>query len=363
MTAIISKTMFAWRKHKDSTEPVHPTPQVWEEIPVPVPGPTGVLCKMLAAGVCRSDHSLLHVPFQKQPSWFQDEFTLGHEGCGQIVQLGEQVGSSNPHLRVGDVVALHAVPGCGASDCPECTRDLSQLCELGHHSGIGQEGFYAPYAVVDSRGVVPVPQGVSPAEAAVATDAVTTAYHAIHRRGQVRSSELLFLFGLGGLGFNALQIIRNIGARVIVAEVKQDLLDAAADLGIPREDLVPVGTAPLDFIREHGLEGKIDTVFDFVGHTQTFRDAQHIVRRGGKILCIGTLNKENTVYMSIGTRKRLSFIFSYGGQVDDLREVLELIAQGKIRPLVKTRTLRDFPEVLAELGEGKVHGRVALLFE
>lgn len=67
--------------------------------------------------------------------------------------------------------------------------------------------------------------------------------------------------------------------------------------------------------------------------------------------------------MGIGTRKRLSFIFTYGGQVDDLREVLELIKQGKIRPLVKTRTLRDFPDVLVELGEGKIIGRVALLLE
>lgn len=110
----------------------------------------------------------------------------------------------------------------------------------------------------------------------MATDAVTTAYHAIHRRGQVQPSELLFLFGLGGLGFNALQIIRNIGARVIVAEVKQDLLDAAAELGIPQEDLVPIGMSPLNFIRERGLEGKVDTVLDFVGHQQTFQDAQHI---------------------------------------------------------------------------------------
>lgn len=110
----------------------------------------------------------------------------------------------------------------------------------------------------------------------MATDAVTTAYHAIHRRGQVKSSELLFLFGLGGLGFNALQIIRNIGARVIVAEVKQDLLDAAAELGIPSKDLVPIDMSPLDFVRESGLEGKVDTVLDFVGHQQTFHDAQHI---------------------------------------------------------------------------------------
>lgn len=59
----------------------------------------------------------------------------------------------------GDVVALHAVPGCGGDECLECSRDLAQLCQKGFHSGIGQDGFYASYACVDVRGVVRVPEG------------------------------------------------------------------------------------------------------------------------------------------------------------------------------------------------------------
>lgn len=52
-----------------------------------------------------------------------------------------------------------AVPGCGQTACPECSRDLPQLCQSGHHSGIGQDGFYAPYAVIDVRGAVKIPEG------------------------------------------------------------------------------------------------------------------------------------------------------------------------------------------------------------
>ena len=66
--------------------------------------------------------------------------------------------------------------------------------------------------------------GVTPAEAAVATDAVSTAYHAIMRRGEVKKEETVFLFGLGGLGFNALQILLYIRARVIISDIRQDLL-------------------------------------------------------------------------------------------------------------------------------------------
>lgn len=67
--------------------------------------------------------------------------------------------------------------------------------------------------------------------------------------------------------------------------------------------------------------------------------------------------------MKIGTRKRLSYIFSYGGQVRDLKEVLGMIARGILRPHVTTKTLKDFPSVLKDLEAGKVAGRVALLHD
>jgi propanol-preferring alcohol dehydrogenase len=119
-----------------------------------------------------------------------------------------------------------------------------------------------------------VPQGVTPAEAAVATDAVTTAYHAVTRRGEVKASETIFLFGLGGLGFNALQVVRNIGARIIVCDIREQRLGEAIKLGVPAEDVVAVGKSAVQFVEERGLQ--IDTVLDFVGTHETFDAAQHI---------------------------------------------------------------------------------------
>jgi len=138
------------------------------------------------------------------------------------------------------------------------------------------DGFFAEYCVIDVRGAVHVPKGVTPSQAAVATDAVTTAYHAIHRRGQIKASDTVFLFGLGGLGFNALQVIRAIGAKVLVSDVKQENLDAAVALGVPKEDIVPVGVGIQEWVRENSWTGKISIVADFVGTAQTFSDAQHI---------------------------------------------------------------------------------------
>jgi propanol-preferring alcohol dehydrogenase len=118
--------------------------------------------------------------------------------------------------------------------------------------------------------------GVTPAEGAVATDAGTTAYHAIVRRAEVKKNEIVFLFGLGGLGFNALQIILHIGARVIVSDTREATLEEARNLGVPKEDIVPIGKSVPDFVRENGLQNRIDTVADFVGMKQTFSDAQEI---------------------------------------------------------------------------------------
>lgn len=199
-----------------------------------------------------------------------------------------------PTRAQGDRVALFAVPGCGDADCDECARDLPQLCERGHHAGIGQDGFYAPYAAVDVRALAHVPRGVRPAEAAVATDAVATAYHAIHRRGEVNSTDTVFLFGLGGLGFNALQILLSLGARVLVSDPREGLLREAAALGVPEGDVVPAGQAVQDVVAARGLTGRIDTVLDFVGKRQTLEDAQQIgkteLSRSAPYLLVGSFS-------------------------------------------------------------------------
>ncbi|KAF9889919.1 hypothetical protein FE257_006791 [Aspergillus nanangensis] len=344
--------MNAWRKHKGNPKPI------LERVPVPETPPTGFLVKLLASGVCHSDQALLDVEDRPQ---FDEKYILGHEGCGEILQIGDQV--NDPSFKLGDRIALLAVPGCGEATCSECSRDLDQLCPNGKHHGIGQDGFYAEYVAIDVRGAIPVPDAVPSTVAAVATDAVNTAYHGITRRAEVKKSETVFLFGLGGLGFNAMQVVQHIGARVLVSDLRAEKLEAAAKHGIPREDIVPAGTSIPEFVINSGLQGKIDTVLDFVGTSQTFHDGQQIVRPGGKILCIGTLDRKNEVDMKIGIRKRLSFIFSYGGQKRDLVEVLDLIAKGVIRPQVETKGLLDFPQVLKDLCDGKIKDRVALVAE
>lgn len=126
---------------------------------------------------------------------------------------------------------------------------------------------------------------MDPAVAAVATDAVVTAYHGIVRRAEVKGTETVFLFGLGGLGFNALQILHSaIGAKVIISDVRSERLDEAIRIGIPKSQVVPIGVSVQKWVSDNGYQDKIDTVLDFVGKNQTFEDAQNIGKRESSVL-------------------------------------------------------------------------------
>lgn len=131
------------------------------------------------------------------------------------------------------------------------------------------DGAFADYLAVKAKTAIKLPPGVSPAVAAVATDAVNTAYHAIVGRAQVKSGETVLLFGLGGLGFNALQILKHLGARAIVVDKRQFVLDEAVKFGVRPEDVVPLDTADVaEWIGSQNLI--IDKVVDFLGINDSF---------------------------------------------------------------------------------------------
>ncbi|EXJ59319.1 uncharacterized protein A1O5_12200 [Cladophialophora psammophila CBS 110553] len=350
----VPKTMLAWQKHFGSTKPRNG--QIRVEVPVPVPPEDGLLIKIHAAGVCHSDFALLNM--EVKPSHYLDKYTLGHEGCGEVVSVGPKVTKSKP----GDMVSILSVPGCGSSTCRECSGGVPQICAAGEHYGIGNDGSFAPYIAVRERAAVHLPMGISAAAGAVATDACLTAYQAVVSRAKVKHGDTVLLYGLGGLGFNALQIILDIGARVIVVDKRQEVLDEAVKFGVKSEDVVPVGTASVsEWVAQRGLV--VDTAIDFVGVPETFRTAIESVRMAGTVVLVGLLQAELTLPSMIAVRKRLDILCSYGGTVEDLVACLVLIGQGVIKPQVVTGSMADFPSVLEDLHAGKIQSRIALVPE
>lgn len=173
--------------------------------------------------------------------------------------------------QVGEMVTVLSVAGCGGSSCGECSTDGAQMCETGEHYGIGQDGSFAPYIAIKARAAVKLPAGVSAAAGAVATDAVMTAYHAVVGRAEASKDDTILMFGLGGLGFNALQILLSIGSNVIVADKRQAVLDEAVNFGVGKHNnIVPVGTPSIpEWIAAKGF--RVDKVIDFVGLPETFK--------------------------------------------------------------------------------------------
>ena len=152
------------------------------EVPTPEPGPGEVLVQVGAAGACHSDLHLMH-EFEPGTLPWSPPFTLGHENAGWVHALGDGVTG----LDVGQPVAVVGAWGCGR--CARCLAGLETYCEdpasapvPGGGGGLGLDGGMADYLLVPAaRHLVPLPDGLTPVQAAPLTDAGLTPYHAVRR--------------------------------------------------------------------------------------------------------------------------------------------------------------------------------------
>lgn len=172
------------------------------DIPIPTPGKGQMLVQVKATGLCHTDCNVLSgkddMLFWKRP------ITLGHEIAGIIVDLGPDVTS----FSIGERV----VSGVGTSH-PLTIEDVTTS------AGIGYDGGYAEFAVFNEVKTLRIPDGATFAHAAVATDAVATAYHAVVAEGQATSSSTIAIIGLGGLGLSGVSIASFMGAKVYGVDV------------------------------------------------------------------------------------------------------------------------------------------------
>ena len=265
----IPDVMTAWQKHRGRSEPVR------IRLPVPPLYPNGILVKIQAAGVCHTDCALMHFDDHFPPHW-KDNFTMGHEGAGEVVAIGENVQTGR--FRLGDKIAILNSAGCNEPPCSECSRGLQRLCTKGQTCGVGMDGAFAPYVSLRKTWeAVRLPEGVSVEQGAVAVDAVMTAYHAVVVKADVRKWDTVLVYGMGGLGMNALQVLMWIGVqRVIVVDKRREVLDEAVKMGVSTEDAIWTGEdarAAEDYISKNNI--LVDKVVDFVGVEQTFASAQN----------------------------------------------------------------------------------------
>lgn len=181
----------------------------------------GVVLEVAACGVCRSDY---HGWTGEHPR-VQNGSILGHEYCGTVVEAGARA-----TYKVGDRLIAPFILACGS--CPACHTGVSNTCENQIVPGFGPPGAYAEYVAVPfDHNLVYLPEDMSPALAAGLGCRVTTAWHALTDRANVRAGEWVAVHGTGGIGLATLLLAKMLGARVVVVDVVDEKLEHAKSLG------------------------------------------------------------------------------------------------------------------------------------
>ncbi|MBB6346317.1 zinc-dependent alcohol dehydrogenase [Nonomuraea muscovyensis] len=321
-----------------------------QNLPVPEPGPHQVLVRIEASGLCHTDIHAAHGDWPVKPA---PPFTPGHEGVGIV----EKVGSAVTDRTVGERVAIPWL-GYACGTCSYCVSGRETLCEAQLNTGYALDGGHAEYAVAHAEYVVPVPEGISPAEAAPLTCAGVTTYKAVKVSG-VRPTERAAIFGIGGLGHLAQQYAQIFGAETVAVDITEDKLRLARDLGATHT----VNAATGDPVAEIQALGGADVAIVLAASPRVLEQAHASLRRGGRLVLV-SLPKDNAMRLPVfeTVLGGISVIGSIVGTRADLAEVFQLHAAGRTRVSYETRKLEEINQSFEEILSSAVTARLVFEF-
>ncbi|TQF67120.1 NAD(P)-dependent alcohol dehydrogenase [Rhodococcus spelaei] len=330
------------------------------EVPVPEIGPSDLLIRVGAAGICHSDLHLLHFPVKMR----EEPLTIGHEIAGTV----ESVGSGVDGRQVGERGIVYLCWSCGV--CRECVSGNENVCLAAGRTamppcpGLGPDGGMAEYVKVPARSFVPIGD-LDFLQAAPMADAALTSYHAIRgAKEHLRPGSTAVVIGVGGLGHVAVQILRALSAtRIVAVDLGRDQLDLAKRCGadITLESGPDTARQILELTGGRGA----DAVFDFVGIDPTARMSVESVAPNGAYRMVGlgggvpgvTADPAGGPGWPWGASVRKS----YGGTRSDLVDSIALAQAGKLVVEVDRFDLADAREAFDRLEAGKIRGRAVLV--
>ena len=308
--------------------------------------PGQILVKVEASGLCHTDIHAANGDWPVKPS---PPFIPGHEGVGKVVELGVGV----TEVALGDRVGMPWL-GYACGTCDHCVSGWETLCLEQENMGYSIDGGFGEYAVAFARYVVKVPDGMDPFDAAPLTCAGVTTYKAVKVAG-TRSSDLVAVFGVGGLGHLAIQYARIAGGRVIAVDLVDEKLELARELGAE----FTVNAAKEDPVAAIQALGGADQAIALAVAPKAFEQAYGTLRRGGKLVFVA-LPADNTVTLPIfeTVLNGITIAGSIVGTRTDLREVFELHAAGKTHVTREVRPLEQVNESIADVEAGRVAARI-----
>ncbi|MFD5905343.1 zinc-binding dehydrogenase [Streptomyces microflavus] len=282
-----------------------------QEVAKPVPGPGEVLVKVGAAGVCLSDVHL--VDGTLTPLYLEgDHVTLGHEVAGTVDTLGPGVDG----WTAGQRVVLQAGERRGGRT---------------HTRGVDYDGGWAEYALATATTLVALPASLPLDQAAIIPDAVSTPWAAVTGTGDVRPAQAVGVWGAGGLGAHAVQLLRTVGAYPVIAvdpapAARDRALHFGADLALDSGD-------PL--LREQVLGatggGGLEAAFDFAGVPAVREQALSMLAPKGRLVLVGLSDQPLTLAHST----RFSYLQHrilghYGSEEHHVAQLVRLAEGGRL---------------------------------
>ena len=275
------------------------------DVPTPVAGAGQVRIKVEAAGVCLSDVHFLEGILS--PGYLDgDQVTLGHEVAGVVDQVGAGVTSA----AVGDRVVVIAGE----------RNTASQITTM----GFDYNGGWAEYVVTKAELVAAIPDSLPFEQAAIIPDAVSTPWAAISSTAKMAAGESAVVFGVGGLGIHAVQLLKIVGCSKVIAidpreDARANALATGADFAFAPDD---------PEIKKHrGL----NAAFDFAGVTPVRKQALSLLGEQGRLVIVGIANEPIVIPNDMAfTYMRTQILGHYGSEDHHVRELIEFARQGKL---------------------------------
>ncbi len=296
------------------------------DVPDPVAPEGGVVLKVDATGVCRSDWHA----WQGHDTDVRLPHVPGHELAGTIVELGKGI----KNWKVGERVTLPFVCGCG--HCAPCASGNQQVCDHQFQPGFTHWGSFAEYVAVHyaDLNLVRIPENLDSVAAASLGCRFVTAYRALDAQARVRSGDWVAVHGCGGVGLSAIMIARAMGARVVAVDVQADKLEAARSFGaeaaVNGREVADVPGA----IREI-TGGGAHASIDALGSKITCFNSVSCLAKRGRHVQVGLMLADQSraeVPMDIVVARELEIYGSHGIQAHRYGTLLGMVAAGTLRP-------------------------------
>lgn len=323
-------------------------PLVIEEMAIPDPGPGQILVKYEATGVCHTD---LHAANGDWPVKPKPPFIPGHEGVGYVAKLGPGVSRIKEGDRVG-VPWLHTACGC----CSPCRTGWETLCGSQQNTGYSVNGTFAEYGLADPDFVGRLPDNLEFGAAAPILCAGVTVYKGL-KETEVKPGEWVVISGIGGLGHMAVQYAKAMGMHVVAADIFDDKLTLAKNLGA---DMVVNGTAA-DAIEQvqkatGGAHGALVTAVS----PKAMEQAYGFLRSKGTMSLVGLPPGFISLPVFETVLKRITVRGSIVGTRQDLEESLQFAGEGKVASHFSWDKLENINAIFDRMKEGKIDGRIVL---